>query len=49
MGVLIENAARHRSTIGVAVNVGCWAHRRGNIVINSDMTYEINSHKGAIL
>lgn len=49
MGVHIENAARHPSTIGVAVNVGCWAHRRGNIVINSDMTYEINSHKGAIL
>lgn len=49
MGVHIENGARHPSTIGVAVNVGCWAHRRGNIVINSDMTYEINSHKGAIL
>ena len=49
MGVHIENAARHPSTIGVAVNVGCWAHRRGIIVINSDMTYEINSHKGAIL
>lgn len=49
MGVHIENAARHPSTIGVAVNVGCWAHRRGNITINSDMTYEINSHKGVTL
>ena len=29
MGVHIENTARHPSTIGVAVNVGCWLHRRG--------------------
>ena len=29
MGVNIENTARHPSAIGVAVNVGCWSHRRG--------------------
>ena len=26
IGVNIENTARHPSTIGVAVNVGCWSH-----------------------
>ena len=49
MGVHIENAARHPSTIGVAVNTGCWSHRRGNIVFHSDLSYTINSHKEAIL
>lgn len=49
MGVHIENAARHPSTIGVAVNVGCWSHRRGTIVINSDNTYELLTHKGVEL
>ncbi len=44
IGVHIENAARHPSTIGVAVNVGCWSHRRGNIVIKADGSYEIISH-----
>ena len=29
LGVHIENTARHPSAIGVAVNVGCWSHRRG--------------------
>lgn len=49
MGVHIENAARHPSTIGVAVNTGCWSHRRGNIVFHGDLTYTINSHKEAVL
>lgn len=49
MGVHIENAARHPSTIGVAVNTGCWSHRRGNIVFHSDLSYTITSHKGAKL
>lgn len=49
MGVHIEKAARHPSTISVAVSVGCWAHRRGTIHINKDMSYEILSHKGVIL
>ena len=38
MGVNIENTARHPSTIGVAVNVGCWSHRRGHLTVNSDLT-----------
>ncbi|WP_296970383.1 L(+)-tartrate dehydratase subunit alpha [Tepidanaerobacter sp. EBM-38] len=49
MGVHIENAARHPSTIGVAVNTGCWSHRRGNIIFHSDFSYTITSHKEAII
>ena len=49
MGVHIENSARHPSTIGVGVSVGCWAHRRGTIRINADLTYEILSHTGVTL
>ena len=49
MGVNIEASARHPSTIGVAVSTGCWAHRRGNIRFNADLSYEIVSHKGAVL
>lgn len=49
LGVNIENAARHPSTLAVGVSVGCWAHRRGTIKINSDMSYQILSHKEATL
>lgn len=49
MGVHIETAARHPSTISVAISVGCWAHRRGTIRFNKDLSYEILSHKGATL
>ena len=49
MGVHIESSARHPSTIGVGVSVGCWSHRRGTIRINEDMTYEILTHRGATL
>ena len=47
MGVNIENTARHPSAIGVAVNVGCWNHRRGHIVFDKDLNYTITSHKEA--
>lgn len=46
MGVNIESSARHPSTIGVAVSTGCWAHRRGRIRINADLTHEVVSHPG---
>ena len=46
MGVHIESAARHPSTIGVAVNVGCWSHRKGHIVFDKDLNYTITSHTG---
>lgn len=49
MGGNIESSARHPSTIGVAVSTGCWAHRRGAIRFNSDLSYDIISHQGAVL
>lgn len=49
MGVNIENSARHPSVISVAVNVGCWSHRRGTIRINHDLSYEMITHKEAVL
>lgn len=49
MGVHIENTARHPSTIGVAVNTGCWSHRRGHIVFDKDLNYTITSHSGVTL
>ena len=44
MGVNIENTARHPSTIGVAVNVGCWSHRRGHIVFDKDLNATCDTH-----
>lgn len=44
LGVHIENTARHPSVIGVAVNVGCWSHRRGHIVFDRELNYTIDSH-----
>ena len=49
MGVNIESSARHPSTIGVAVNTGCWAHRRGKIRLNADLSHDILSHEGVVL
>jgi len=49
MGVHVENTARHPSTIGVAVNTGCWSHRHGHIIFKSDMSYSVTSHKGVSL
>jgi hypothetical protein len=47
MGVHIENTARHPSAIGVAVNVGCWSHRKAHIIFDSELNYSITSHKEA--
>ncbi|MBQ6595065.1 MAG: L(+)-tartrate dehydratase subunit alpha [Clostridia bacterium] len=49
LGVHIENTARHPSAIGVAVNVGCWSHRRGHIVFDRDLGYRITTHSGCSL
>ncbi len=46
MGVNIVNTARHPSVLSVALNVGCWSHRRGIILLDKDMNYEILSHEG---
>ncbi len=44
LGVNIENTARHPSTIGVAVNVGCWSHRRGHIIVDKDLNVHCDTH-----
>lgn len=44
LGVNIENSARHPSTIGVAVNVGCWSHRRGHIVVDGNLDWTCDTH-----
>lgn len=49
MGVNIENAARHPSTIGVAVNVGCWSHRRGHVIFDKDLNATVTTHTGVTL
>ena len=49
LGVHIENTARHPSVIGVAVNVGCWSHRRGHIIFDKDINYTVTTHAGVTL
>ena len=49
MGVHIVNTARHPSTLAVAVNTGCWSHRRGLIHIDERLDFKVISHKGAII
>ena len=49
MGVHIENTARHPSTIGVAVNVGCWSHRRGHVIFDRGLNATVTTHSGVLL
>ncbi len=49
LGVHIESAARPPSTISAAINIGCWAHRRGTIRIKGDLSHEIISHREVAL
>lgn len=49
MGVNVVNTARHPSTIGVAVNVGCWSHRRGKIIFDSQLNYTLPMQRGVEL
>lgn len=46
MGVNIVNTARHPATLGVAVTVGCWSHRRGCIIFDRDLNYTTSTHSG---
>ena len=47
MEVHIESSGRHTATIAVAVNVACYAHRRGVIRFHKDLSYEVLSYKNA--
>lgn len=49
LGVHIEHTARHPSTIGVAVNVGCWSHRRGHVIFDRNLNYRVTTHSGVKL
>jgi len=49
MGVHIESSARHTATRACAVNVSCYALRRGTAIIKNDLSYELPSYKGAEL
>ncbi len=46
MGVNIVNTARHPATLGVAVTVACWSHRRGLIRFDRDLNYTVMTHSG---
>lgn len=46
LGVNIENSVRHTATLGVAVSVSCWTHRRGKIVFDKDLGFSTDTHAG---
>ena len=48
MSVNIEAAGHHPATLGVGITTGCWATRRGEILIHKDLTCEILSHKKSL-
>jgi len=39
--VFVEYAYRHPASLAAAVVVGCWAHRRGLLIVYPDLTYEM--------
>ena len=43
-GVNVVNTARHPACMGVAVTVGCWSHRRGCVVFDRDLSFEVKTH-----
>lgn len=49
MGLNVVNTARHPSALGCAVSIGCWAHRRGKITFDADLSYVLDSHRGVEL
>lgn len=46
IGVNIENSVRHTATLGVAVSIGCWTHRRGKIIFDKDLNFSTDTHTG---
>lgn len=45
MSVNIEAAGHHPATLGVGITTGCWATRRGEMLINSKLETKIVSHE----
>ncbi len=48
LSVNIEAAAHHPATLGVGITTGCWATRRGEMIIHEDLSFEILSHKKSL-
>ena len=48
LSVNIEAAGHHPATLGVGITTGCWATRRGDIIIHKDLTTELVSHKKSL-
>ena len=48
LSVNIECAGHHPATLGVGITTGCWATRRGEMIIHKDLTTEIISHKNSL-
>ena len=46
LGVHVENTARHPASMGVAVAVSCWVHRRGVIEFDRDLNFKVKTHSG---
>lgn len=46
LDVFIEYSHRHPATYGVGISIGCWAHRRGLLVVYPDLKFETPFHKG---
>jgi len=44
LDVFIEYSYRHPATYGIGVSIGCWAHRRGLLVVHPDLRFEIPFH-----
>jgi L(+)-tartrate dehydratase alpha subunit len=49
MAVHIESSGRHTATIACAVNVSCYTHRRGIMILHNDLSCELPVYKGAAL
>ena len=44
LGVNIEATAHHPATLGVGITTGCWATRRGQLVFDKNLKFEIPTH-----
>jgi len=47
MAVHLETSGRHAATIGCAVSLSCYVHRRGILRLGPDLSFEIPTHGGA--
>ncbi len=49
MAVHVESSGRHTATLAVAVNLACYAHRRGFIRFDRDLNYTLSNYEGVQL